>query len=110
VATGRVRAFEEYDPYKDVSFGEGPELSYEESFALMGSPWGNEKKRLWIYGEFTLEGSSDPGITEKLPRAGLIFENLLPGITIDLDFYYSLMDSAAGGPGILGVIFWAPDP
>ena len=38
----------------------------------------------------------------------MIVEKLTPSVSIDLDLYYSFMDTAVGGPGVLGVVWWTP--
>lgn len=104
----RHRSFDEYDPFRDQLFARGWELSGEHSTALMVSPSGSSERKVWFYGEITLEASVRNGWLDRLPRGGIIVEKLTPTISIDLDLYYSLMDNALGGPGVLAVMWWTP--
>ena len=104
----RYRTRGEYDPFRDQSFTEGAELGGEESFALMVSPSGAAERKVWLYGEVTLEGATQVGFVDKRLRTGVILEKLTPAISIDLDLSYSFMDTRVGGPGALFVLWWAP--
>lgn len=104
----RHRAWHEYDPFRDQVFARGLELSAEQSVALMVSPSGPAERKLWFYAETTLEASVQVGWLDRMVRGGLIVERLTPSVSIDLDLYHSFMDTAVGGPGVLGVIWWTP--
>ncbi len=104
----RNRAWAEYDPFRDQVFPEGWELSGEQSVALMASPSGSAERKVWLYVETTLEASAQVGWLDQMARGGLIVEKLTPTISIDLDLYYSFMDTAVGGPGVLAVVWWNP--
>ena len=104
----RSRSWAEYDPFRDQVFDAGLELSGEQSGALMVSPSGAATRKLWVYAEFTLEASTGPGWLDRMVRGGVIVEKLTPSVSIDLDLYYSFMDTAVGGPGVLGVVWWTP--
>ncbi len=104
----RYRSAAEFDPFRDQVFARGAELSGEHSTALMFSPSGSAERKLWIYGEITLEASVDVGWLDRLPRAGVLVEKLSPTVSIDLDAYWSLMANAVGGPGGLVVVWWTP--
>lgn len=104
----RHRGFDEYDPFRDQVFPAGLELSGEHSTALMVSPSGSAERKVWLYGEITLEASQGVGWLDRLPRGGVILEKLTPTISMDFDFYWSLMDNNVGGPGGLFVLVWTP--
>lgn len=102
----RDRAFPEYDPYRGAVLD--TEWSGEQSVALLACPIRQGERRWWLYAELTLEAEAEAGWLERMPRAGLIVEQLVPGVTIDLDVYYSLMGPPLGGLGVLGVVWWSP--
>ena len=102
----RHRSFAEYDPYRGAVLD--TEWSGEESIAVLGCPWRQGPRHWWLYAELTLEAETHVGWLERMPRAGLLVEELAPGVTVDLDGYWSLMDAPVGGPGVLGVIWWSP--
>lgn len=105
----RYRAWAEYDFFRDKDFPAGPEWSIEHSTALMLSPSGSRERKVWFYAEITLEASArGVGWLDRLPRGGVIVEKLTPTLSFDLDFYYSLMPTRVGGPGVLAVLWWNP--
>lgn len=104
----RYRTWDEYDPFRDTSFRTGFELSGEQSVALMTSPSGGAERKVWFYVETTLEASVGPGWLDQMVRGGVILEKLTPSLSMDLDLYYSFMDTAVGGPGALVVLWWLP--
>lgn len=103
----RTHPFPEYDPFRDAVFGT-TEWSGEQSVALMGSPSGSAERKLWIYVETTLEAAVGVGWTDRMIRGGLIGEQLTPALSADLDLYWSFMNTAVGGPGVLGVVWIRP--
>jgi hypothetical protein len=106
----RDRSWAEYDPFRDQVFPEGVEWSGEQSVALMASPSGEAERKVWFYVETTLEASVDVGWLDQMARGGVILEKLTPTVSVDLDLYYSFMDTAVGGPGALVVVWWSPGP
>lgn len=105
-AEGRVRTFEERDPYRDAILGS--ELSFEEAFAplIRVFSW-SERSAAWLYAELTVAGEVRFGLLDLRPSAGVIVEDVLPGVTFDLDLYYSLRKaSAVGGFGALFLVWW----
>ncbi len=106
----RHRRLDEYDPFRDQRFRRGLELSGEHSAALMVSPSGGAARKVWLYAEITLEASVGAGVgwIDRLPRGGVIVEQLASGLSLDLDLYHSLMDNKLGGTGSLLVLWWQP--
>lgn len=102
---GRVRAFEERDPYRDAELG--TELSVEEAIAPLFriAGWG-DRSALWIYAELTTAFEVDAGLLDFRPSGGLIVEEMLPGVTIDLDLYHSLRSGSLRGWGSLVFVWW----
>lgn len=105
----RSRAWAEYDPFNDVNFARGLELSIEEAVALMLSPSGKAKRKAWFYVEATLEGSRGIGWVNRRAHVGSILEKLTPTISLNLDAYYSFMDTRVGGPGVQVVLWVIPE-
>ena len=103
----RRRSFAEHDPYRGADFGLD-EWSVEQSVALMGCLARQGERRWWLYFEGTLEAAVGVGWLDRMPRAGVLVEQLAPRISVDLDLYWSLMDTAVGGPGALFGLWWAP--
>jgi hypothetical protein len=108
-STGVVRThpFAEYDPFRDAVFV-GVERSGEQSVALMASPSGSADRKLWFYAEVTGEAAVGVGWTDRVLRGGVIGEQITPALSADLDLYWSFMDTAVGGPGVLVVVWVRP--
>ena len=105
---GRLRTFEELDPFRDGQFQ--TELTVEEAFApmLRLATW-SRGGALWAYTEITVSAEVSFGLLDLRPSAGVIIENLVPGLIINLDAYYGLrQDSAVEGFGVLAYVWWWP--
>jgi hypothetical protein len=105
---GRLRTFEERDPFRDAILG--TEIAIEEAFAPLVRvlSWG-ERSMLWLYAEITVAAEARFGVLDLRPSAGIIVEELLDGVTVDVDFYRSLRDdSPIGGYGVLVFVWWRP--
>lgn len=103
---GRLRTFEERDPFRDAILRQ--ELSFEEAFAPLFRvlSWG-DKSMLWLYAEITVAAEVQFGLLDLRPSAGVILEELFEGVTVDVDFYRSLRDdSPIGGYGVLVFVWW----
>lgn len=106
--TGRVRTFAELDPYRAARLDE--ELSVENALAPMVqiARWG-EASRLWAYAELTVEAEARAGLLDLRPSVGLIAEELLEGLTLDLDLYRSFREGTRlEGFGVLLFVWWTP--
>ncbi|MBI4819559.1 MAG: hypothetical protein HY791_25020 [Deltaproteobacteria bacterium] len=103
---GRVRTFEEYDPYRDVRLS--TELTIESATAPMFRALSCWDISVWIYAELTAQAGVDVGLLELKPSGGLIVEELFAGFTFNLDVYHSLRDGPIGGPGALLYVWWRP--
>lgn len=105
---GRVRSFAELDPFRAARLD--TELSVEEAFApmLRVASWG-EESRLWMYGELTVEAEAHFGLLDLRPSAGLIAEEILDGVTVNLDIYRSFREGTRlEGFGALVFVWWSP--
>lgn len=107
-AWSRHRRVAEYDPFNDVVFPTGLEGTLEQATALMFSPSGAAERKVWVYGEATLEASVGIGWINRRAHLGVILEKLRPAVSVNLDTYYSFMDTAVGGPGAQVVVWWIP--
>ncbi|MFZ5475461.1 MAG: hypothetical protein ACOZNI_01695 [Myxococcota bacterium] len=106
VGTTRDRRMREWDPYKAAELGD--ELSVRNDLALMYAVSRQDERVWWVYAELTVEAEREWGWLQKQPRVGLLVEEIAPHLSVDLDLNWSLMDTAIGGPGVLGVVWWAP--
>jgi hypothetical protein len=105
---GRVRTFEEHDPYRDAILG--TELSFEEALAPLVKLFGwGPSTGLWVYAEITVAAEPSFGLLDARPSAGVILENLAPGLTVDVDVYRSLREGPIHGNGVLVFVWWRPD-
>jgi hypothetical protein len=104
-AEGRLRSFAERDPYRDAILDR--ELSIEEAIApLVAVARFSETSALWVYAELTVATEATFGLLDLRPSAGLIAEEIIDGVTLDLDFYYSLRDGPIRGFGVLLFLWW----
>ncbi len=103
---GRLRTFEERDPFRDAILG--AELSFEEAFAPLFLVWRfSQRSAIWAYAEITVAAEVRFGLLDLRPSAGLILEEIWNGLTINLDVYRSLRDdSPVGGWGSLVFVWW----
>ncbi len=105
---GRNRSRDEFDPFRGATFARGLETSTENAVALMVSPGPDRPRKNWFYVEATLEASRGIGWINQRAHVGTILEQLTPALTLNLDAYYSFVDTRVGGPGAQFVLFWAP--
>ena len=104
-AVGRVRTFEEYDPFIDVVLDN--ELTVEQAIAPMLHLFSSgDDTKLWLYVEGTVVAEVSRGLIEARPSVGMVYENLLDGFTINLDAYYGLKDGITEGFGLLLFAWW----
>jgi len=102
---GRVRTFAEYDPFRAAVLGH--ELSAEQALAPMFRLFEyGEGSRLWVYVEGTIEGELSAGLLDVRPSAGLIYESVLPGVTLNVDVYRSFKAGPREGWGALAFVWW----
>jgi len=104
----RNRSRDEFDPFRGATFTRGLETSIENAVALMVSPGPDRPRKNWFYVEATLEASRNIGWINQRAHVGTILEKLTPALTLNLDAYYSFVDTRVGGPGAQFVLFWAP--
>ena len=102
---GRVRNFVENDIFRDATLG--TELSLEQATATLFRLYeSDDESSLWAYGEFTLLTEMNNGVLDIRPSGGLLYENLSPGLTLNLDIYYGLRSGIMQGLGALVFLWW----
>ena len=102
---GRLRNFTENDIYRDAVLKE--ELSFEQATAgLFRLADFGDQSSLWAYGELTFLTEASAGILDVRPSGGLMYENVVPGLTLDLDIYYGLREGVMKGLGALIFVWW----
>lgn len=121
IGLARGHRFAEYDPYRDLELL-GTELSGEQAVAAMVAPFGAwshtpagrdpYKAYAWLYGEGIFNGiaagTPDHGATDTSAHVGVILEQVIPKLYLDLDGYWSFGPSAKlAGPGALVVLTYS---
>jgi hypothetical protein len=102
---GRLRNFTENDIYRDVTLRN--ELTLEQATAaLFRIHEFEDKASLWAYAETTVLVEASKGLLDLRPSGGLMYENIIPGLTLNLDAYYGLKDGILRGFGALLFMWW----
>ena len=102
---GRLRNFTENDIYRGAILSS--ELSFEQAIATLFRVYSyGENASIRAYAEMTTLAEASAGLLDLRPSGGIMYENILDGVTLNTDVYYGLQEGTLGGLGVLFLVWW----